>query len=31
MNDEWLSLIKISSEEDDDLSDIIDIVFHAVN
>ena len=31
MKDEWLSLIKISSEENDDLSNITDIAFHAVN
>ena len=31
MKDEWLNLIEISSEENDDLSDITDIAFHAVN
>ncbi len=31
MKDEWSSLIKISLKEDDDLSDIIDIAFHAIN
>jgi len=31
MKDERLSFIKISSEEDDDLSEIIDIALHAVN
>jgi len=31
MKDECLSFIKISSEECNDLSDITDIVFHAVN
>ncbi len=27
MKDEWLSLIKVSSEENNDLSDITDIAF----
>ncbi len=31
MKDEWLSFIKISSEKDDDLSEIIDIMFQTVN
>ncbi len=31
MKDERLNLIKISSEENDNLSDIIDIAFHTVN
>ncbi len=31
MKDEWSSLIEILSEEDNNLSDIIDIAFHAVN
>jgi len=31
MKDEWLNFIKILSEEDDNLSNIIDIAFHAVN
>jgi len=31
MKDEWLSFIKISSEENDDLSEIIDITFQSVN
>ncbi len=31
MKDEWLSFIKISSEENDDLSEIIDIALQTVN
>ncbi len=31
MKDEWLNFIKISSEEDDDLSEIIDIASQTVN
>ncbi len=31
MKDEWLSFIKISSKEDDNLSEIIDIVLQIVN
>ncbi len=31
MKDEWLNFIKISSEENNDLSNITDIAFHAVN
>jgi len=31
MKDEWLSLIEISSEEDDDLNEIIDIALQIVN
>ena len=31
MKDEWLNFIKILSEEDDDLSEIIDIAFQTVN
>ncbi len=31
MKDEWLSFIKISSEEDNDLSEIIDIALQTVN
>ncbi len=31
MKDEWSNFIKILSEENDNLSDIINIVFHAVN
>ncbi len=31
MKDEWSSFIKISSEKDDDLSEIIDIVLQTVN
>ncbi len=31
IKDEWLSFIKISSEKDDDLSEIIDIAFQTVN
>ncbi len=31
MKDEWLSFIEISSEEDDDLSEIIDITLQTVN
>ncbi len=31
MKNEWLSFIKISSEENDDLSEIIDIVLQTVN
>ncbi len=31
IKDEWLNFIKISSEEDDDLSEIIDIAFQTVN
>ncbi len=31
MKDEWSSFIKISSEEDDDLSEIIDIALQIVN
>ncbi len=31
MKDEWLSFIKISSEENDDLSEIIDIMLQTVN
>ncbi len=31
MKDEWSSFIKISSEEDDDLSEIIDITLQTVN
>ncbi len=31
MKDEWSSFIKILSEEDNDLSDITDIAFHAIN
>ncbi len=31
MKDEWLSFIKILSEEDDDLSEIINIAFQTVN
>ncbi len=31
MKDEWLSFIKISSEKNDDLSEIIDITLQAVN
>ncbi len=31
MKDKWLSFIKILSEEDDDLSEIINIAFQTVN
>ncbi len=31
MKDEWLSFIKISSEENDDLNEIIDIALQTVN
>ena len=31
MKDEWLNFIEISSEEDDDLSEIIDIALQTVN
>ncbi len=31
IKDEWLSFIEISSEEDDDLSEIIDIALQTVN
>ncbi len=31
MKDEWLSFIKISSEESNDLSEIIDIALQTVN
>ena len=31
MKDEWLSFIEISSEKDDDLSEIIDIMLQTVN
>ena len=31
MKDKWLSFIKVSSEEDDNLSEIIDIVLQTVN
>ncbi len=31
MKDEWLNFIKISSEENDDLSEIIDITLQTVN
>ncbi len=31
IKDEWLSFIEISSEEDDDLSEIIDIAIQTVN
>ncbi len=31
MKDEWLSFIKISSEENNDLSEIIDIALQTVN
>ncbi len=31
MKDEWLSFIEISSEENDDLSEIIDIALQTVN
>ncbi len=31
MKDEWSSFIEVSSEEDDDLSEIIDIVLQTVN
>ncbi len=31
MKDEWSSFIKISSEEDDNLSEIIDITLQTVN
>ncbi len=31
MKDEWLNFIKILSEENDDLSEIIDIVLQTVN
>ncbi len=31
MKNEWSSFIEISSEEDDDLSDIIDIALQTVN
>ncbi len=31
MKDEWLSFIKVLSEENDDLSEIIDIAFQTVN
>ena len=31
MKDEWSNFIKILSEEDDDLNDITDIAFHAIN
>ncbi len=31
MKDEWLNFIEISSEENDDLSEIIDITLQTVN
>ena len=31
MKDEWSSFIEVSSEEDDDLSEIIDITLQTVN
>ncbi len=31
MKDEWSSFIEISSEKNDDLSEIIDIMFQTVN
>ncbi len=31
MKDEWLNFIEISSEESDDLSEIIDIALQTVN
>ena len=31
MKDEWSSLIEISSEKDNNLNDLTDIAFHAVN
>ncbi len=31
MKNEWLNFIEISSEENDDLSEIIDIMFQTVN
>ncbi len=31
MKDEWLGFIEISSEEDDDLSEVIDIALQTVN
>ncbi len=31
MKDEWLNFIEISSEEDDDLSEIINIALQTVN
>ncbi len=31
MKNEWSSFIKISSEEDDDLNEIIDITFQTIN
>ncbi len=31
MKDEWLSFIEVSSEENDDLSEIIDITLQTVN
>ena len=31
MKDEWSNFIEVLSEEDDDLNDITNIAFHAVN